>query len=131
MTGYIVQREVIADALRNGRVASGRSRSGGRDPVRFIPEHATLAQALKVFLDEREHMLMVVDEYGGVSGLVTLEDLLESILGAEIIDEMDLVEDPAQVGGRACATAAGCGGTRAPARRAARRGRAVGRDEES
>lgn len=89
--GYIVQRQVIVDAIRTGR--RDRPLSKWLRKLRFIPENADLAQALKLFLEAGEHLLMVADEYGGVSGLVTLEDVLETILGAEIMDETDRVED--------------------------------------
>jgi CBS domain containing-hemolysin-like protein len=48
---------------------------------------------LNRFLKKRSHIAIVEDEYGSVSGLVTLEDLLETVLGAEIVDETDKVVD--------------------------------------
>jgi CBS domain containing-hemolysin-like protein len=44
-------------------------------------------------LHRREHMLLVVDEYGGLEGIVTLEDAIETLLGREIVDEDDDVVD--------------------------------------
>jgi len=44
-------------------------------------------------IDEREHIALVVDEYGSVSGLVTQEDMIETLLGLEIMDESDTIED--------------------------------------
>ncbi len=58
-----------------------------RPPV-FIPENKRLNVLLKEFRSSRNHMALVVDEYGGVSGLVTIEDVLETIVG-EIDDEYD------------------------------------------
>jgi CBS domain containing-hemolysin-like protein len=45
------------------------------------------------FIRKREHIALVVDEYGSVSGLVTMEDIIETLLGLEIMDESDNVED--------------------------------------
>ena len=62
-------------------------------PVHFVAEVARLNQVLMEFLESRQHMFIVLDEYGGLSGLITLEDILEEILGQEIVDESDQVED--------------------------------------
>jgi CBS domain containing-hemolysin-like protein len=48
-----------------------------------------LSSTFDQFLKSRIHMVLVVDEYGGLEGLLTLEDLLESLLGIEIVDESD------------------------------------------
>ncbi|UCG38919.1 MAG: HlyC/CorC family transporter [bacterium] len=77
-------------------------RHWGRDPSEFrlesicrkayfIPETKTIADLLKEFKVRRVHMAVAVDEYGGTSGLVTIEDILEEIVG-EIQDEYDPVE---------------------------------------
>ena len=60
-------------------------------PVSVIPESKRLNALLKEFRDSHNHMAIVVDEYGGVSGLLTIEDVLEEIVG-EIDDEHDRVE---------------------------------------
>lgn len=64
-------------------------------PPLFIPESKTLEELLGEFKVRRVHMAIVVDEYGGVSGLVTIEDLLEEIVG-EIQDEFDVGESEVQ-----------------------------------
>ncbi len=61
-------------------------------PARFVPETKRVAELLREMQLERFHMAIVVDEYGGTAGLVTLEDIIEELLG-EIVDEFDL-EDP-------------------------------------
>ncbi len=60
-------------------------------PAPFVPESIPLEQMLKRFQDERNHMAIVVDEFGGTEGIVTLEDVLEEIVG-EIMDESDRVD---------------------------------------
>lgn len=63
-----------------------------REPY-FVPEHKKLNNLLKGFKKRKQHMAIVVDEHGGVSGLITLEDALEEIVG-EIIDETDTFDPP-------------------------------------
>lgn len=58
-------------------------------PVFFVPESTRLDRLLKEFRAKRNHMAIVVNEYGGIAGLVTLEDALEQIVG-EIADEHDI-----------------------------------------
>lgn len=60
-------------------------------PVVFIPESKRLNVLLKEFRVSRNHIAVVVDEYGGVAGMVTIEDVLEQIVG-EIADEHDIEE---------------------------------------
>jgi CBS domain containing-hemolysin-like protein len=62
-------------------------------PIHPVPETITVAQALDEFITRQQHMFLVIDEYGGTAGILTMEDALESLLGAEITDESDLVAD--------------------------------------
>jgi putative hemolysin len=62
-------------------------------PAEFVPESKDVSALLRQMQEEKFHMAIVVDEYGGTAGLVTLEDLLEELVG-EIVDEFD-VEEPA------------------------------------
>ena len=61
-------------------------------PAVFVPESKRVNVLLKEFRVSRNHMAVVVDEYGGVSGLVTIEDVIEEIVG-DIADEYDIEED--------------------------------------
>ena len=62
-------------------------------PARFVPETKRVAELMPEMQKEKTHMAIVVDEHGGTAGLVTLEDLIEELVG-EIVDEYD-VEEPA------------------------------------
>jgi Mg2+/Co2+ transporter CorB len=62
----------------------------------FIPETTSLDDQMREFLNRRSHFALVVDEYGGLQGLITLEDILEEIVG-EIRDEFDKAEREAQL----------------------------------
>jgi len=64
-------------------------------PVHFVPEAKKVGQLLKELQKRRIHMAMVIDEHGTVTGLVTLEDLIEEIVG-EIQDEYDWEERPVE-----------------------------------
>jgi magnesium and cobalt exporter, CNNM family len=79
-------------ALQNGASANADLR-GLLYPALLVPETKRLSQLLAEFRREKGHMAIVVDEYGSVAGLVTLEDLLEEIVG-EIDDEFDPEDAP-------------------------------------
>lgn len=61
-------------------------------PAKFVPETIRADHLLKNFQEIRQHLMVVIDEYGGVSGVVTLEDVLEVLTG-EIVDETDRIID--------------------------------------
>ena len=62
-------------------------------PVDFIAETLSVNRLLRRLLETGQHLVLVIDEYGGLAGLVTLEDVLEEILGIEIVDEFDPAVD--------------------------------------
>ncbi|PKN67586.1 MAG: hypothetical protein CVU57_02470 [Deltaproteobacteria bacterium HGW-Deltaproteobacteria-15] len=61
--------------------------------INFIVGGMPLSKLLEFLLDHRQHIVIVVGEYGETNGLVTLEDVVETLLGMEIVDEIDKVED--------------------------------------
>ena len=91
--------EVIGILLAKDLLLYAFERTDGRLNVRdilrpaiFVPESKRLNVLLKEFRSSRVHMAIVVDEYGGVAGMVTIEDVLEQIVG-EIEDEHDVEEE--------------------------------------
>ena len=64
--------------------------------IHTVPEDISAAAVLDQFIKRKEHLFLVVDEYGTPEGIVTLEDAIETLLGVEIVDELDSVEDMRQ-----------------------------------
>jgi CBS domain containing-hemolysin-like protein len=64
-------------------------------PAHFVPETKRVARLMREMQDLKYHLAIVVDEYGGTAGVVTLEDLIEELVG-EIVDEYDVEEPPVQ-----------------------------------
>lgn len=62
-------------------------------PISSLSERMTVSQALDFFVKAKDHLALVTDDYGVVTGLVTLEDTVETLLGVEIVDEFDNIED--------------------------------------
>lgn len=91
VVGYILQRQVLK-ALALGASPDTPLSSFRRD-IEIVPETLSVAQTLRRFLERRETIALVVDEHGGISGLLTLEDITETMLGVEIVDESDRVAD--------------------------------------
>lgn len=88
--GYVMSKDIYSAAL------SGKTDAKIQDfkrEIHYIPENAELDDVLDQFLKKRQHLFLVVDEYGGIDGLITMEDVLETILGAEIVDEADKFVD--------------------------------------
>ena len=77
-------------------LAQGRGDTVLKDlssPLHFVPDSIAAHELLQRFLKERTHLFGVVDEFGGVGGVASLEDVLETLLGEEIVDEVDRADD--------------------------------------
>ncbi len=86
--GLVYLKDIIRRTRENGEAGHGTLRELVR-PAVFVPEQKRVAELLRQMQQEKFHMAVVIDEYGGTAGLVTLEDLLEEIVG-EIVDEYDV-----------------------------------------
>lgn len=92
VVGILLAKDLLPFSLAQTQPIAMEIRQIARHAT-FIPESKRLNVLLKEFRFNRNHMAIVVDEYGGVSGLITIEDVLEEIVG-EIADEYDIEEEP-------------------------------------
>jgi CBS domain containing-hemolysin-like protein len=79
--------------LREAQDRGRESLKSIKRPIHAVPETASLSKLLEHLLKHHQHIAIVLDEYGETSGLVTLEDLVETLMGMEIVDEKDSVVD--------------------------------------
>ena len=86
ITGYVIKTEIL---LAMARGENDKTLANFGSPLITLLGDMPLSSTFDHFLNTRVHMLLVVDEYGGLEGILTLEDLLESLLGIEIVDEAD------------------------------------------
>jgi CBS domain containing-hemolysin-like protein len=89
ITGILYKTRALTE------LAKGRNEAKLKDiayPPLFVPSGKTADDLMKQFQQEKRHMAVVVNEFGGVMGIVTLEDLLEEVVG-EIMDETDITEE--------------------------------------
>jgi CBS domain containing-hemolysin-like protein len=87
----LVRRFQINQAFSHGRRDATLEELS--NPISIVPSTRSVADVLDDFIQKREHLFLVVDEYGGTAGIITLEDTIETLLGVEIVDELDSVED--------------------------------------
>ncbi|MEE4242320.1 MAG: hemolysin family protein [Desulfopila sp.] len=90
VTGIIMRKDVLLAAAKQ---QVEKQLSSLKRTVHFVPETAALNRVLIDFFDRRQHLFVVVDEYGSMTGIISMEDILEEIVGREIIDESDKALD--------------------------------------
>ncbi|MDR0788628.1 MAG: hemolysin family protein [Bifidobacteriaceae bacterium] len=88
--GIVYLKDVVKELQKNPKKKSTKVDSIAR-PAHFVPEFKLASELLIEMQNERNHISLVIDEFGGVAGLVTLEDIIEEILG-ELVDEHDKVQ---------------------------------------
>ncbi|HLA44052.1 MAG TPA: CNNM domain-containing protein, partial [Aggregatilineales bacterium] len=90
ITGFVLRYQVLAEAAEDNDQKKLKELVV---PIHSIPESLNAFKALQEFITRGEHIFLALDEYGGTAGIITMEDAIESLLGTEIVDESDVVED--------------------------------------
>lgn len=86
VTGFVLKQELqqaIIDQRGDDALATCRR------PLMVVSEHTPLPELFSALLEKKEHLALAIDEFGGTSGIVTMEDVIETLLGLEIVDESD------------------------------------------
>lgn len=94
IVGVLYLRDLL-DTKQSGSVSSFM-----RTPVRYIHEEATLYEALQIFLKTKQHLFVVVNSFEEYVGILTIEDVLEQVIGSQIVDEFDQHDDLRAVAAR-------------------------------
>jgi CBS domain containing-hemolysin-like protein len=90
ITGYVLKNDLLIQLAQDN--GSQKLKELKRD-ILILPETISLQSLFEQLLENQEHIAVAVDEYGGLSGIVTMEDVVETLLGMEIVDEIDENED--------------------------------------
>jgi CBS domain containing-hemolysin-like protein len=88
--GYVLKDEVLEHLIDDEQE---KPLSQFRRDIIVVPKEHNIFQLFNEFIEKREHIALVVDKFGGTSGIITLEDIVETLLGAEIVDETDAEVD--------------------------------------
>ncbi|MEL6148120.1 MAG: hemolysin family protein [Chloroflexota bacterium] len=87
---FVLRHDILAAAARDEH---HRPLSEFKREMFSVPETISVARVMSEMINQKQHIALVFDEYGGTAGIITMEDAIESLLGAEITDESDIVED--------------------------------------
>ena len=89
VTGIVLTKDILRQALKDDSVDVGSL----KEDIFIINENIPVSKALDLFILKKYHMFLVTDSYDQTEGIITLEDCVETILGVEIVDESDTIED--------------------------------------
>jgi len=90
ITGYVFRQQVFENLAEDKHSLKLKDI---KRPILIFPDSMVLFSLWEKLLEKKEHIAMIVDEYGGFDGIVTMEDIIETLLGLEIVDEKDTVTD--------------------------------------
>lgn len=97
LTGFVLRSDLLLAQARGNTQTPLQTYT--RD-IKAIDDETDVLSAYEELLNSRSHIMLVIDDYGGMLGIVTLEDILETLLGLEIIDESDKTPDMRQLARR-------------------------------
>ena len=90
ITGYVFRQTVLEKLAEDQHEM--KLKDVKRDML-MVPDSVMLYSLWELLLENKEHIALIVDEYGGMDGIVTMEDIIETLLGLEIVDEKDTITD--------------------------------------
>ena len=90
ITGYVFRQEVFENLAEEKQNLTLKEI---KREIIVVPDSTTLFSLWEKLLEKKEHIALIVDEYGGLDGIVTMEDIIETLLGLEIVDEKDTITD--------------------------------------
>ncbi|MEM7180783.1 MAG: CNNM domain-containing protein [Spirochaetota bacterium] len=90
VTGYVLKNDILYGIIQN---EENKPLNEIARKIQVVYQHLPVHKLFNKLVTEKEHIALVTDEYGGTAGIVTMEDILETLLGLEIMDELDNIED--------------------------------------
>jgi CBS domain containing-hemolysin-like protein len=94
ITGFVIRSDILA------RMVEGQADVALKElerPIVVVDEDQALPEIFNTLIEKRAHIAVVVDGYGGTAGILTMEDVVETLLGLEIVDEFDRTADMQQL----------------------------------
>ena len=90
VTGYVLKNDILYGIIQK---EESKPLNEIARKIQVVYQHLPVHKLFNKLVTEKEHIALVTDEYGGTAGIVTMEDILETLLGLEIMDELDNIED--------------------------------------
>lgn len=90
LTGFVLKDDLVLAQARNN---TENTLENYRRDIHALSDTTSLSDAFDEILKQRAHIMVIIDEYGGMEGIITMEDILETLLGLEIMDESDKTAD--------------------------------------
>jgi len=90
VSGFVLKTDILLQKLQGH---GHKSLIDLRREIFAVPANASLELVSEQLLEHKLHLLLVLDEYGGLAGVVSLEDVVETLIGIEIVDEADQIDD--------------------------------------